>query len=56
MDRFVAQANIKRFQDMLEATRDPVERRKLQDLIEHEQERLEAAIRREEAQSSRPAE
>ncbi len=49
MDRFVARENIRRFQDLLGATRDPAERGKLERLIEHERERLKAAAEREEA-------
>jgi hypothetical protein len=47
MDRYVAQQNLQRFQDMLTAARDPAERERLTKLIEHEHERLSEAIQRE---------
>lgn len=47
MDRYVAQQNIKRFQELLEHTQDRAEQEKLRKLINHEQVRLEEAIRRE---------
>lgn len=52
MDRYVAQKNIQRFKDLLELTQDFVERDNLRKLIDHEQERLEKAIQREEISKS----
>lgn len=44
MDPYVIQQNIRRFQDMLELVRDPVEREKLSRMIDQEQAQLEQAI------------
>ncbi|MBX5085768.1 hypothetical protein HJB56_23840 [Rhizobium lentis] len=44
MDPYVIQQNIRRFQDMLELARDPVEREKLSRMIDQEQAQLEQAI------------
>lgn len=45
MDPYVVQLNIRRFQDLLEQARDPVERDKLIRLIDREQAQLEQAIK-----------
>ncbi|MBX4927905.1 hypothetical protein ABID08_003254 [Rhizobium binae] len=51
MDPYVVQQNIRRFQEMLERERDPVERAKLSRMIEREQARLEESIQQGTARS-----
>ncbi|WP_064696291.1 hypothetical protein [Rhizobium aegyptiacum] len=54
MDPYVVQQNIRRFQDMLEQARDPVEREKLSRMIDREQAQLEEALKKKADKLKRP--